>query len=340
MTTIHEPAVDALDVDAPAPKSERHCSVGRCRNNWSLSCVTCDAKLCEQHDRTHECEPPDPDAPAAAQLAKDAGDRAHVIREDGCTYIRFDSRDDFRAACAEGVIQLDNPFMIQVRGADVIAPVLFGHGGQWRWQAEARYPAQRPCDCTAEVVHQLGCSATEYPEQWMFAEPSRIDPDGLDEIPVVVVEVPRGPMHRMAGEKRGSVCGRFVSHVDSLTDRDDQTTCADCLVMLTLPRRTSGAAIVHELLPNEYDGFGGLTCDRPFTGSEPATTVAADVTCPDCLRYIKPTPTLAEQAREHAVRRTALVPPMTRFLRDAYSDVRAAEARDLASVLIEEASGE
>lgn len=258
----------------------------------------------------------DPDAPAAAQLARDAGSHAHVVREDGCTYIRFDSRDDFRAACAEGVISLDNPFAIQVRGADVIAPVLFGKDGQWRWQAEARYPAQRPCDCAAEVVHQLGCSATEYPEQWMFA--------GLDEIPVVVVEVPRVdrpsttsgdilvPTYGSDGEPvyvysqpiEGAPTGSAWGEPDMRPD--------------DLPRRTPGASIdVH------YTNLG--LRGTPACGAKKptvlATVVAANVTCPDCVPLLP-----------------ARVEPMTRFLRDAYSDVRAAATRELASALIEEAA--
>lgn len=265
MTTVHEPAVDALDVDAPA----------------------------------------------AAQLAQDAP-RAHVTRTDGCTYIRFDSRDDFRAACEEGVVHLDNPFLIRVVGPEVVAPVLFGHGGQWRWQAEARYPAQRACDCAAEVVHQLGCSATEYPEQWMFAS--------LDEIPVVVVDIPRQAV--VAPE--AGVCWRCSVAV-ALTPEgragehaavDDESTCCPGsggwpatdwndepvptgtfaeveefvasrigVIVVELPRRTPGAAIdVH------YTNLG-LRAAPACGATKPtvlATVVAANVTCPSCLLAIVP----------------------------------------------------
>ena len=34
-----------------------HCSAPTCRNRWCLTCVSCDGKLCAQHDRTHECLP-------------------------------------------------------------------------------------------------------------------------------------------------------------------------------------------------------------------------------------------------------------------------------------------
>lgn len=216
----------------------------------------------------------DVDAPAAAQLAKDVPN-ATVVRTDGCTYIRFDSRDDFLKACAAGVIQLDNPFLLHTVGRDVVGPVLFGHGGQWRWEATAVYPAQNPCDCGAEVTHQLGCSAVEYPEPAMFAD-----------IPVLVIDVPRHTpvagivTHYPVLSGYGAMCGQ---HPDSLTRNPDRVTCPDCAVMLPtpeeLPRRTPGAALV----------------DNP-----------------------------------------APVEPMTRFLRDAYSPKRAAEARELASVLIEE----
>jgi hypothetical protein len=125
----------------------------------------------------------DIDAPAAAQLAKDTAPHGHVVHEDGATLIRFDSRDDFRTACENRVIEIENPFLIDVLGANVVVPVLFGWGGQWRWRATATYPAQHACDCGAEVVHQLGCASTEYPDASMFAEAAAI--------PVVVIDLPR-----------------------------------------------------------------------------------------------------------------------------------------------------
>ena len=100
---------------------------------------------------------------------------AAAVREDGPSVIRFESRAEFHAARDSHIVTIINPFDIFVRGAEVRVPVLFGDGNTL-WRTVAVYPTQKPCDCDAEVVHQLGCSAREYPDVSMFAEPAPVDP--------------------------------------------------------------------------------------------------------------------------------------------------------------------
>jgi len=192
----------------------------------------------------------DIDAPAAAQLDIDA-QRAgfdglyRIVRPTGGpTMIRFTSRRAFQDAADYGLIHIGNPHLITAGALEVHVPVTFGH--PYAWNAWATYPVQDVCECRADRVHMAGCPADEV--QVVVVDIPGIpaitlggdDDDRLRAIDEHLAGLSRGSMHRMAGQKRGSVCGRFTSHTDSLTDRDDQTTCADCLVKLDLPRRIPG----------------------------------------------------------------------------------------------------
>lgn len=124
--------------------------------------------------------PPDVDASAVAQLDTDAQrapvPTARIVREGGPTAIRFDSRADFGAWADYGLIHVDaNPYHTTVGHVEVHVPVTFGF--PYSWNAVAIFPAQDPCPCEAEVVHQTGCPSDRYAH---FGDVLTVDPDLTD----------------------------------------------------------------------------------------------------------------------------------------------------------------